>query len=61
MMDIQSTSDSLGASVALAVQGQMLAQMKSQGADLVALIASAPSPKGSLNLPGQGVHLDVRV
>jgi hypothetical protein len=57
-MDIQSTSDHLGATVALAMQAQMLAQMKAQGADMVALINSA-APSGSVNLPGQGLHVDV--
>jgi len=56
-MDIQSGSDSVKAAAQMAVQVQMLAQMKSQGADTVALINSA-APKGSVNLPGQGLHVD---
>ncbi len=44
----------------MAVQGQVLAQSKAQGAGLVALIASAATPAGSVNLPSQGQHIDVR-
>jgi hypothetical protein len=57
-MDIASAQ--LGSAVQIAVQQHMLAQMKSQGADVARMIASAPSPAGSVNLPGQGVHLDIR-
>lgn len=51
----------VGSAVQIAVQARMLAQMKTQGADIAAMIASAPSAAGSVNLPGQGLHLDVRV
>ena len=50
----------LGSAVQMAVQQNVLAQMKTQGAGLVSLIASAPAAQGSVNLPGQGMHLDVR-
>jgi hypothetical protein len=53
-------SSQIGAAVQVAVQGQILAQAKAQGANVAALIASAPSPAGSVNLPGQGVHIDAR-
>jgi hypothetical protein len=49
----------LGAAVHTAVQKNVLDQIKAQGADLVALIASAPT--GSVNLPHQGQHLDASV
>jgi hypothetical protein len=51
----------VGTAIQFAVQANVLAQMKTQGAGLVSLIASAPSPQGSVNLPGQGMHLDARV
>ncbi len=50
----------LGPAVQLAVKGLVLSQAKAQGADVVAaLLASAP-PAGSVNLPGQGIHIDAR-
>jgi hypothetical protein len=51
----------VGAAVHTAVQKNVLDQIKAQGAGLVSLIASAPAPTGSVNLPHQGQHLDVRV
>jgi type II secretory pathway component PulM len=48
----------VGDAIQVALQRQMLSVMKTQGADIAALIASAPSPAGSVNLPGQGTHLD---
>ena len=58
-MDISSAQ--LGAAVHVAVQKNVLDQIKAQGASLVGLIASAPTPAGSVNLPHQGQLLDVRV
>jgi hypothetical protein len=49
-----------GNAVHMAVQGQVLAQAKAQGANIAALIAGAPSPAGSANLPTQGIHIDAR-
>ena len=34
--------------------------MKANGADVVALIADASAPAGSVNLSGRGVHIDAR-
>jgi hypothetical protein len=48
----------LGPAIQLAVQSQVLDQAKAQGASVAALIASAPSPAGSVNLPGQGTLID---
>lgn len=56
-MDV-STPARLGAAVQLAVQGQVMAQAKAQGANVVALINSAPSPAGSVNLSSQGKVID---
>jgi hypothetical protein len=53
-------SSQIGSAVQMAVQGQVLAQAKAQGANVAALIANAPSPAGSVNLPSQGRHIDVR-
>jgi hypothetical protein len=50
----------IGAAVEVAVQKQMLDHVSAQGAALVSLIASAPTPSGSVNLPHQGQNLDVR-
>ena len=58
-MEIQQSQ--LGTAVQFAVQANVLAHMKTQGAGLVSLIASAPASQGSVNLPSQGAHLDVRV
>jgi hypothetical protein len=44
----------------MAVQSNILEQAKAQGANIAALIASAPAPTGSVNLPGQGIHIDAR-
>jgi hypothetical protein len=55
------SSAQLGAAVHVAVQRNVLDQIKAQGAGLVGLIASAPAPTGSVNLPSQGQLLDVRV
>jgi hypothetical protein len=54
-----SAAAALGPAVDLAVQKQMLDQMRTQGADLVGLIATTPA--GSVNSPTQGRFLDVRV
>jgi hypothetical protein len=50
----------LGSAVQLAVQKNVLEHVKAQGAGLLGLIASAPTPAGSVNLPHQGQLLDVR-
>ena len=50
----------LGVAVQMAVKGQVLDQAKAEGASVAAMIASAPSPAGSVNLPTQGRHIDVR-
>jgi hypothetical protein len=57
-MDIASAQ--LGSAVQIALQCQMLNAMKTQGANIAALIASAPSPAASVNLPGQGTNIDIR-
>jgi hypothetical protein len=49
----------LGTAVHMAVQKNVLDQIKAQGEGLVALITA--SPMGSVNLPHQGQHLDVTV
>jgi hypothetical protein len=61
-MEISGSSNSTDASVAVAVQKQVLDQMKVQGADLNKLIASAapPAPAGSVNSPTQGKFIDAR-
>jgi hypothetical protein len=45
----------LGTQVGIAVVQNVMAQMKTQGADVIALIAAAG---GSVNLPGQGGNVD---
>jgi hypothetical protein len=54
-MEIPNTSDS---PVQVAVQAQMLNMMQAQGAGLVSMIASTPVLRGSVNQPGQGLHID---
>jgi hypothetical protein len=44
----------LGTQVGIAVVQNVMASMKTQGANVVALIAAA----GSANLPGQGGNID---
>jgi hypothetical protein len=60
-MDIDGVGDSqslqLAAEVQTSVQSQTLNLARAQGQQLVQLIQSA----GSVNLPHQGQHLDVRV
>jgi hypothetical protein len=55
-MDISTTSDS---PVQVAVQAQLLNMLQAQGAGLVSMIASAATPRGSVNQPGQGLRIDV--
>lgn len=50
----------VGAAVQMAVQAQLLTQAKAQGMSMIELIAGAPSPAGSVNLPSQGRHIDFR-
>jgi hypothetical protein len=50
----------VGSAVQLALQAQVLKQAKANGANVAALIASAPTPAGSVNLPGQGQYVDFR-
>jgi hypothetical protein len=50
------TPSPLGTEVGIAVVQNVMAQMKTQGADVVALITAA----GSANLPGQGGNIDAR-
>lgn len=57
-MEIPNTSAS---PVQIAVQAQMLNMMQAQGAGLVTMIASATVQAGSVNGPGQGLHIDVNV
>jgi hypothetical protein len=57
-MEISNYAASVGLAVQVAVQKQMLDQMKTQGADVVKLIASA-SP-GSANSPTQGRFVDAQ-
>jgi putative motility protein YjfB-like len=60
-MDLDSVSDSqslqLATDVQTSVQSRTLNQARLEGQQLVQLIQSA----GSVNLPHQGQHLDVRV
>jgi hypothetical protein len=58
-MEISNSVVQVDPSVAVAVQKQMLDQMRTQGAGLATLIASAPT--GSVNSSSQGRFLDVRV
>jgi hypothetical protein len=57
-MEISGSSDSTNAAVGVAVQKQVLDQMRVQGADLNKLIASAAAPVGSVNSPSQGQFID---
>jgi hypothetical protein len=54
-MEITSATSSLGADVGMAVQKKVLDQMRTDGQEVVNLIAS-----GSFNSPTQGRILDVR-
>jgi hypothetical protein len=57
-MDISTISSSAAAqssdAISLAVQKMTLNSMKSQGAQLTSMLA----PRGSVNLPSQGNHID---
>jgi hypothetical protein len=55
-MEISSSTAQTAAVVQVAVQKQMLDQMKTQGASMLQLLASA-SP-GSVNSPTQGTFID---
>ena len=57
-MDVSSSAPQLGAAVGVALQKQQLDLMKTQGADVAAMIAAAPA--GSVNSPSQGHFVDVR-
>jgi hypothetical protein len=56
-MDVSSSAPQVGAAVQVALQKQQLDLMKTQGADVAAMIAAAP-PAGSVNSPSQGRHID---
>ncbi len=60
-MEVTGAAAPLASSVQIAVQKHMLDAMKQSGAQLNQLIASAPTPTGSVNLPWQGSNLDARV
>jgi len=55
-MQISSASDPTASVVQVAVQKQMLDQMKTQGAGLVQMLSTAAP--GSVNSPSQGTHID---
>jgi hypothetical protein len=57
-MEISDSASRIGPAVGIAVQSKMLDQMKTQGADIVDLIAHAAV--GSTNSPGQGHFIDAR-
>jgi hypothetical protein len=58
-MDISDSTSPVANAVQLAVQHQVLAAMKTNGADIAELIASAPSPAtGSVNSSSQGHYID---
>jgi len=48
----------IAAAVQVAVQKMQLEAMKTQGGQVAATIASVPTPSGSVNAPGQGIHID---
>ena len=54
-MQISSATDP-AAVVQVAVQKQMLDQMKTQGASMVQMLSTAAP--GSVNSPSQGTHID---
>ncbi len=56
-MDISPSSSPSG-DVQTAVQGMMLNSMRTQGAQLNAMLNSIPRPQGSVNSPSQGTHID---
>jgi hypothetical protein len=53
-------SSQLGSAVQLAVQQNVLAQVRTQGAGLVAMLATPVATRGSVNPPTQGTHIDAR-
>jgi hypothetical protein len=59
-MEISGSSKATDAATQVAVQKQVLDQMKVQGADLNKLIASAAPPAGSVNSPSQGNNIDAQ-
>jgi len=56
-MDISPSSSPAG-DVGAAVQSMMLNSMRTQGAQLNAMLGSIPKPQGSTNSPSQGTHID---
>jgi len=48
----------IAAAVQVAVQKMQLDAMKTQGSQVAANLAAAPSPSGSVNTPSQGLHID---
>jgi hypothetical protein len=57
-MDISSAR--LGHSVQVAQQQRVLEQSRTVGAQVAAIIASAPTPTGAVNPPTQGRFIDAR-
>jgi hypothetical protein len=55
-MQISSATDQTASLVQVAVQKQMLDQLKTQGAGLVQMLSTATP--GSVNAPSQGTHID---
>jgi hypothetical protein len=59
-MEVSGSSSTTDASVAVALQKQVLDSMKVQGADLNKMIASAAPPALSVNSPSQGHFVDAQ-
>jgi hypothetical protein len=63
-MEISGSSNATDASLQVAVQKQVLDQMKVQGADLNKMMSSPSSsptpPEGSVNSPSQGNNVDAQ-
>jgi len=57
-MDISGPDPSVATAIQVAVQKQMLDGLKAQGAGIVSMMASSPTPSGSVNSPTQGQHVD---